>query len=283
MLVTFSISKPETKAKRTKALSKGLNKFLAKAKEMASKKRTVYIRKFKEHQNPKDKDKPDWISEFGEKHASHLMHYTHGGYFPTQKLRKGTFRLKLQVMLPVQDNTTTFIENVNELFGEKENWKVQYIEAQSLYDPRDVGWLFRSHWTMSASQELCKVLETEIQKHHPGIRLGIAHRYITPPGDHVYDKETAVNAAMISCNADEYSQVYDRLLQIYNGEQKYPLGVQMKFVPLKDHPDIKNNVVALQNLSIIIDRQHIFNKKVQHLLSTQLATPDELISEGLTL
>ena len=177
-------------------------------------------------------------------------------------------------MLPVQENVTTFIENVSELFGEKENWKVQDLDAQNLYDPRDVGWLFRSHWAMPSSPELCTELEKEIQKVHPNVCIGISNRLITPPGEYVYDKETAVNAAMISCNAPEYTQVYQTLLQIYSRQTDYPLGIQLKFVPLKDNPDIKNNTVALQNLSIIIDRQRIFNKQVQHDMCTQLASPD---------
>ena len=282
MLVTFSISKPETKPKRTKALSKGLNKFLSKAKEVSYKKRTVYVRRFADHHPPKDTDKPEWIKEFGEKQASHLMHYTHG-FYSTQPLRKGTFRFRLQVMLPIQDDTTTFIENVNELFGEKENWKVQDIDAQALYDPRDVGWLFRSHWTMSASSELREAIEIELRKTHLNTSLGLTNRLITPPGEYVYDKETAVNAALISCNADEYSKVYESLLSIYSGDSHYPMGIHMKFVPLKDNPEIKNNAVALQNLSIIIDRQRMHNTQVLHELSTQLAAPDELLPNGKSL
>lgn len=173
-MVTFSISKPESKAKRLKALSKGLNKFLEKAKEMAYKKRTIYVRKFLEHHTPNDTEKPEWICKFGEKQASHLMNYTHGGFYSTQQLRKGTFRFRLQVMIPVQQDTKSFIEDVNELFGEKENWKVQDIEAQSLYEPRDVGWLFRSHWSMSSSKEFCKSLELELQKSHPNLCIGIS-------------------------------------------------------------------------------------------------------------
>ena len=279
MTVTFMISLPETKAKRTKALSKGLNRFLAKAKEVAYKKRTVYIRKFADHHTPKDTDKPEWINEFEEKKASQLIHYTHG-FYPTQKLRKGTFRFKVQVMLPVQDNTTTFIENVNELFGEKENWKVQDLDAQNLYDPRDVGWLFRSHWTMSSSKELCEELEKRMNKTNKRICLGMSHRLITPPGEYVYDKETAVNAALVSCNAKDYQEVYDQMMNIYGGVEKCPFGIQLKFIPLKDHPDIKTNLIALQNLSILIDRQRIFNTQVQYAISNQLADAEALIPEG---
>lgn len=88
---------------------------------------------------------------------------------------------------------------------------------------------------------------------------------------------------MISCNAQEYTQVYQSLLQIYSRKDKYPLGIELKFVPLKDNPDIKSNAVALQNLSIIIDRQRIFNTQVKHEISTQLATPDEVMVDGRTL
>ncbi len=282
VLVTFSISKPDTKAKRTQALSKGLNKFLAAAKESAHKKRTVRVRKYSDHSAHSDADSREWIKEFDRKKAADLIHYTHG-FYPSQPLRKGVFRFKLQLMIPTIDDPATFIENANELFAEKENWKVQDIDAQSLYDPKDVGWLFRSSWTMTSSSEFRLEVEKAIHKYHPDINIGAMNRLITPPGDYKYDKETAVTAVMISCNAEEYYQVYEALSLIYNGDNYPPFGIQLKFVPLKDHPEIKNNAVALQNLSIIIDRQRIYNSQVEHELSKQLAFPDEPTANGDTL
>ena len=283
ILVTFEIDQPDTKAKRTTSLSKQLNKFLKAAKSASYKNRTVYVRRFAEHQTPEDTEKNDWIKEFDGKQVSHLMHYTHG-FYSNQALRGGVFRLMLQVMIPVQSDPGSFIENANEIFSTKEKKKVQDVDAQNLYDPETVGWLFRSNWNMTGSPELREEIEAHIAKRHPGLVIGLSFKTVTPPGDkQVYNRETAVGAIVVSCNADHYRSACDTLFQLYNSTVQCPLGIQMHFVPSKDHPDVKNNPAAHQNLSILIDRQRIFLKTTQSLPCHALASPDQEISKGVTL
>ena len=280
--ISFPIDKPSSKAKRISALSKGLNKFLEIAKKVAYKSRTVYVRKFKEHRAPKDAEKTEWIKSFDKTKIAHLLNYTHG-FYPYQALRKGIFRFRLQIMIPVQDNPQDFITNANELFGETEQWKVQDIDAQELHEPTDVGWLFRSNWTMASSTELKDILQKKINKVQRNVPISLSSKTISPPGKYVYDKDTAVQAVMVSCNAEDYQVVSDIMFKIYNTGEKPPLGINMKFIATKDHPEVKNNSVALQNLSVLIDRQRVFKEKTQYVLCKQLSFPDEEVETGVTL
>ena len=282
MVISFPIDKPASKAKRMAALSKALNKFLTIAKSVSYKTRTVYIREFKEHKSPKDTEKPDWIKEFDKTKIAHLLNYTHG-FYPYQPLQKRVFRLRVQVMFPIQDNPKDFILNINELFSKTDDWKVQDTDAQNLHDPIDVGWLFRSSWTMTSSTELRDAIQTEANKVKKGLAISLVSKTISPPGKYVYDRETAVNGIMVSCNVEDFKAVSDFMFDLYNKSKSPPLDIQMKFIPTRDHPDVKNNAVALQNLSILIDRQRVFKSKTQFVICHQLAFPDDKVKDGKTL
>ena len=280
--VSFPIDKPASKAKRMSALCRALNKFMQIAKSVAHKTRTVYVRKFQEHLPPKDTDKIEWIKEFDKTKMAHLAHYTHG-FYPYQPLQARVFRLRLQVMIPVQDEVRDFIMNTNELFGKTDDWRVQNIDAQNLHDPVDVGWLFRSSWVMTSSTELRDVLQKKAKKYKKGMEISLVSKTISPPGTYVYDKETAVNGVVVSCNSQDLQAVTDFMFQTYNKGKPPPLQIPMKFIPTKDHPEVKNNAVALQNLSILIDRQRVFKTKTQFIVCQHLAFPDEKVESGKTL
>ena len=282
LTISFPIEKPPSKAKRMSAICKALNKFLIIAKSVSYKSRTVYIRKFKDHHSPKDTDKPDWIKEFDKTKIAHLVNYTHG-FYPYQALQKRVFRLRLQAMIPIQDDPKELIMNTHELFSKSEDWRVQDLDAQNLHDPTDVGWLFRSSWRMTSSTELKDSIQEKANKSKKAFALSLTSKTISPPGNYIYDKETAVNAVMVSCNAEDFQIATDFLFNQYNKGNSAPLGIQMKFIPTRDNPEVKNNAVALQNLSVLIDRQRVFKTKTQFAVCQQLAFPDETLADGKTL
>ena len=80
----------------------------------------------------------------------------------------------LQIMTPVQTDPTIFTDNAHEIFNRKEKMKVQNIDAQKLYNPKIVGWLFRSNWVMTTSSELRLAIEAETQKKLPGMAMWVS-------------------------------------------------------------------------------------------------------------
>lgn len=271
VIVQFEIKKPGNKAKRTEMISKRLNEFLAAAKEVNYKQRCVYVRKYKEHHEPNDYEKPSWIKEFNPKLITSLTHYTHG-FYPSAELKERTFRLNLQLMVPVNLDLSTFVENVDGLFNTKDDRRVHHCQDQNLYDPKPVGWLLRSNWHMAASDDLIKDLESRLHAKDPSISLGLSYKSVTPPGKFVYDKETSVRALVVSTNAEHVHSVTEFFFSIYNvPNATFPLGFSMSFVPHKDHPDIKNNHTAALNLSTLLERQKIFTNMTKTIQCEGLA------------
>ena len=57
----------------------------------------------------------------------------------------------------------------------------------------------------------------------------------------------------------------------------------MMFIPSKDHPDIKNNPAAMQNISTLLDRQRIFLRDTEIVPCPYLAFTDTVVSKNRTL
>ena len=74
------------------------------------------------------------------------------------------------------------------------------------------------------------------------------------------------------------------LMKWYNSKHpQFPLGIHMMFIPSKDHPDIRNNPAAAQNISTLLDRQRIFLRDTDMVQCPHLAFPDADVPNGRTL
>ena len=85
------------------------------------------------------------------------MNYTHG-FYVNQALRNGTFRLSLQLVVPITTDINTFLENINGIWGDT-NQMLRNSSEQLLYEPRQIGWFLRSNWNLTASSEFQDTLE----------------------------------------------------------------------------------------------------------------------------
>ena len=280
--VMFEIKMPESKHKRTEYLAKELNGLLQTIETYHK----VYVRKYKEYHVPRNEDRPSWIKSFSKDQVSDLNSYTHGFHF-FHDLRAGMQRLLIQLVLPKEFNVEELVMNVNgHKWASKRGRAFQTIKEQNLYDPKYVGFLFRSNYAMTASPDLQRFLEARAERAGVNIKFGLTFKVIpnsTAKGKE-YNKETAVRAVCISTNAPDQAIAWDLLHKWYNtGDQYYPLIIPMKFIPSKDNPDIANNSVALQNISVLFERQKIFLRDTATIPCTHLADPTVRTRSGHTI
>ena len=274
--VTFDIKKkPGDKSKRTEYIATELNKMLATV-TLYSK---VYVRKYAEYLYPRDADRKQWISKFDKNKVSDITLFTHGFYF-YQELREGMFRLLVQLILPCDTDIPAMLINVNgHKWTAKQNRSLRDIREQHLHAPKYIGWLFRSNYGMAGSEELQKEFTDRA-----GINFGLTFKSIPLPKAGKYNRETAIKGICISVNEEDQQAAWSQLFQWYNSKRPvFPLGIPMMFVPSKEHPDIKNNPAATQNISTLMDRQRIFLRDTETVQCPQLAFPGGIISGRRTL
>ena len=271
----FDIKMPKDRSKRTEYLSTELNKMIDCLREYAK----VYVRRYGDFHMPRDSDKRSWISKFDKKKVSDLTAFTFGFYY-FQALREGTFRLLIQLILPVGTNIPELLINANgHKWASKNNRSIRDIREQNLHSPKYVGWLFRSNYSMVGSNDLQSAFEERA-----GMHFGLTFKSVPLHNQGAYNKDTAVKAICISCNEDDQENAWQTLMQWYNSKTpKFPLGIPMMFIPSKDHPDIKNNPAAAQNISTLLDRQRIFLRDTDTVSCPHLAFPDEKTSKTRTL
>ena len=280
--VAFDIKKPKDRSKRTEYLSAEINKLLTTIGQFNK----VFVRKFASHSTVHDSEKYEWKKELNKEMVSDLQTYTHGFYF-YGNLRDGNFRLLIQLVLPITCNIEDLIMNVNgNKWASRNNRSFRDIKEQSLYDPKFCGWLFRSNYSMVASSELQRILESRAAQLGTQVSFGVSFKMI--PGSMVqgesYDKDKAIKAVCIMTNAEDQHVAWDLLYKWYNKQSaSYPMSIPMKFIPSKDHPDIRNNSVAIQNLSHLFDRQKVFLRDTATMECSSLADPAARTPEGKTL
>ena len=273
--IMFDIKRPSDRNKRTAYLSSEINKML----ECMGQYTKVYVRKFKEHTAIQDSEKRTWIKRFDKDRVSDLTFYTHGFYF-YQELRSGTFRLLLQLVLPIGTNIQELMVNVNgHKWASKNNRSLRDIREQHLHAPKYVGWLFRSNYSMVSSPDLQTIFESKA-----GIHIGLNFKSVPLPRKAKYDPATAIKAVCIMCNEADQSTAWSFMMKCYNAEKPiFPLGIPMRFIPSMDHPDILNNMEAEQNISTILDRQRVFLRDTEITPCPQLSSPDLDMPNGRTL
>ena len=280
--VSFDIKKPKDRSKRTEYLAAELNKLLTTIGQFTK----VMVRKFEKHCQVHDAEKHEWKKDFNKDQVSDLQSYTHGFYF-YGNLREGNFRLLIQLVLPINCVIEDLLMNVNaNKWACRNNRSFRDIKDQNLYDPKFCGWLFRSNYAMVSSSELQKILESRAAQVRMKVSFGLSYKMIPgsmAPGA-VYDRDKAVKAVCIMTNAEDQHKVWELMHQWYNkSNANYPMSIPMKFIPSKDHPDIKFNSVAIQNLSHLIERQRVFTRDTTTMDCPCLADPTATTEEGKTL
>ena len=272
---TFEIKMPKDRSKRTEYIALELNKLL----QTIAINTKVYVRQYKEHHTPRGADRSTWIKQFSKEKTSELTMFTHGFYI-YQALRDGVFRLQIQLIVPISTDIAALMIDVNgHKWASKKSRSIRDIRDQNLFNPKYLGWLFRSNYSMVNSTELQQEFETMASKQGLKISFGLTFKSIpnSNPGQ-TYNKDTAIKAVCVSTNSDNQTQAWDILMQWYNSKTPtYPLGIPLMFVPAKDHPDIRNNPVAAQNVSTITDRQRIFLRDTDSAPCPHLADPSMLL------
>ena len=271
----FEIDRPENKSARTQILASELNKMLSAARDYVDKGK-VYIRKYKDHFTPRDSERKEWLSQFDRKKASDLNLFTFG-FYAFQEPRGGMHRLLLQLVVPQMTSIPDLLMNINNhSWASKNGRRVMDIKEQNLHAPKNIGWLFRSNYLMASSTELQEVFEDR-----GGIHFGLTFKTIPLVQKGNYNKDTAVKAVCISTNEEDKEVAWQLLMQWYNAKKpKFPLGIPMRFVPSKEHPDISNNPTAMKNISILMERQKMFLEDTDSAQCVALATPNETIGRG---
>ena len=271
----FDIDMPKDRSQRTELLSAEVNKMLICTREYTK----VYVRKYSDFHMPRDSDRKTWISKFDKKKVSDLMTFTFGFYF-YQQLREGTFRLLIQLVLPINTNIPELIMNVNgHKWAGKRNRSLRDIREQNLHSPKYVGWLFRSNYSMVGSNDLQDAFDKRA-----GMHFGLTYKSVPVANQGKYNKDTAIKAICISCNEEDQETAWNTLMTWYNSKRPaFPLGIPMMFIPSKDHPDIRNNPAAAQNISTLLDRQRIFLRDTETIPCPHLAFPDAVVQKNRTL
>ena len=182
----FDIKMPVNKSKRTAYLSRELNAMLKTVKIYA---KQVYVRKYAEFASPKNGDTKTWIEKFDSDKVSDLSQFT-CGFYANQQLRDGTFRLLVQVILPVATDIPELLINVNNhKWAGSKNRSLRDIREQHLHAPKYVGWLFRSNYSMVGSNDLQQEFEMRA-----GIHFGLTFKSVPLPVPGKYNKDTAIKA-----------------------------------------------------------------------------------------
>ena len=274
--VTFEIKMPKDRSKRTEYIATELNKLI----QTIAKVSKVYVRKYKTHHIPRDNERKEWIKQFKPDSTSELTLYTHGFYL-YQALRDGVFRLQIQLILPVSTDVAALLLDVNGTkWACKKSRSIRDIREQNLYDPKYLGWFFRSNYSMVNSTELQDEFEKLAKRNGTPMSFGLTFKTI--PNSNTgqpYNKDTAIKAVCVSTNAEHQGQGWDILMQWYNSKSpRYPLHIPLMFVPAKDHPDIRNNPIASQNVSTLTERQQIFLRDTETILCSHLADPTMVIN-----
>ena len=117
-----------------------------------------------------------------------------------------------------------------------------------------------------------------------GIHFGLTFKSVPMNNQGKYDKDTAIKAICVSCNDEDQDTAWNTLMDWYNSKKpKFPLGIQMMFIPSKNHPDIRNNPAAAQNISTLLDRQRIFLSDIEVVSCPHLAFLDAKTPRGRSL
>ena len=258
LMITIQIGMPKTALERIDFMAEQLNAFIEIARKCSQKQLRVI--KYSDDKVIRAEDKKAWLKKFKGQGSDNLNEFTHG-FYGWQALRDGAFRLKVYLAVPLRPGQamSSFIRVLNDSWGDPQKATAMDILGQDLYNPKKIGWLFRSHRILSNTADLQNELTRYANRSYSGLKFGLNNQSIPDPNGGKWDPNTAVKAVMVEINEDRYSEAWQFLTNTYNAKNsKPPFGIHMRFVGLKDHPEFKNNPNAIHNISTLMKRQSVY-------------------------
>ena len=254
-----SIPEVDNNVDRLTQLVKEVNEFLKFARKNNSKFR---LRPFDTNKAPNGNDKKQWRTRMIDNDSSDFRQYCQG-YYPFTPPRGGIYRLRINAVMDKKIKLPSLIENVTHDWAHKDGRSLSDIKSQMIFDPVKIGYFMRATRYITHSYELVEAMEWQAkQAGHPEVKFGISWGTIPSPVGG-YDKDTAVQAVILETNRETQIKAVELLKSWYplnpNKQAKPPYPGNFRFVINKDHPSVRGNNIAISNLSVLMERQGIFN------------------------
>ena len=173
---------------------------------------------------------------------------------------------------------------MNNEWGDPQRATVMDILGQEIYSPKKMGFLLRSNQFMANTRDLQEALMEQASKEHPELKFSLTFQSIPDPTGAKWHPDTAVKGIMVESNEDTYWEAWNALHKIYNKDnQNPPLGIHMSFVGMKDHPEFQGNPNVVNNISVLMKRQLVFQNDSMQLATSKIRDVDAQISGTKTL
>ena len=222
------------------------------------------LRKFEDINTPDPAERKQWRTKMNQDSSSDFKEYIHG-YYPFTPPRGGQYRLRINTVMDNTEPLATFLENVTHDWGQRDTRSISDIKAQRIWDPVKIGYLMRASRYITHSYELVDALEKAANANSTASKIYFGTSWGTIPSPvGGYDKETSVQAVMIETNKQSQEIAVALLKGWYpldparTANPPYPGN--FRFVMNRDNTRVRGNPVALANLSILMERQGIFNQ-----------------------
>ena len=259
LAIMVNIPEVDNNVDRLSHLVTEVNEFLKFARKNNTKFR---LRPFNSTDQPNAKDKNKWRTRMIPNDSSDFRNYCQG-YYPFTQVRGGNYRLRINAVMDQKVSLPTLIENITHDWGHQDNRSISDLKSQHIHDPVKVGYLMRATRYITHSHEMVEALEWGAkQEGQSDLHFGISWGAIPSPTGG-YDKDTSVPAVIIETNRNTYTGAVDLLKKWYplnpNKAATPPYPGNFRFVINRDHPSVKGNSIAISNLSVLMERQGIFN------------------------
>ena len=220
------------------------------------------LRKFQDTTPPNITDRKKWRTTMKKDNSSDFCEYIQG-YYPFTPPRGGNYRFRIHAVMDSAMTVSEFIDNVMHDWGTKDCCSISDIKSQNIWNPVKIGYLMRASKYLTFSYELIEALEKQARKEASTVFFGVTWGTIPSPVGG-YDRDTAVQAVMIETNRETTENAVRLLKKWYPlnpaTEAEPPFPGHFRFVINKSNERVKNNPVAMANLSILMERQGIFNQ-----------------------
>ena len=277
--ITVEIKMPKDAIDRINLLTEQLNDFLKLARINLSP--HVRVIKFTKTRRQTNTNRKSWLKHFKGQGSNHLSEYLYG-FSPWQPLRDRTYRFRifLAITLRSEQTITNFIKTMNNEWGDPQRATVMDILGQEIYSPKKMGFLLRSNRFMANTRDLQEALMEQASKEHPELKFSLTFQSIPDPTGAKWHPNTVVKGIMVESNEDTYWEAWNALHKIYNKDnQNPPLGIHMSFVGMKDHPEFQENPNVVNNISVLMKRQLVFQNDLIQTATCKIRDMDAQISE----
>ena len=257
--IMVKIPEVDNNADRLHHLVQEVNEFIKMARK---KNRKFRLRKFDDDTYPNISNRSNWRTSMNKDSVSDFREYIQG-YYPFTPPRGGNYRLRINTVMDNNMSLPEFIENVMHDWGQKDARSVSDIKAQRIWDPVKIGYMMRASRYLTHSFEFVDSLEAQAQQQSTRVHFGVSWGTIPSPVGG-YDRDTAVQAVILETNRETKDAAVALMKKWYplNPEidASPPYPGPFRFVINKDNERVRGNPVALANLSILMERQGIFNQ-----------------------